>query len=256
MKRDTALTIVVFASAALVQIVSAGTEPVSGKEMKEVAPAPPPCDWNGFYLGGHIGFGGGDLIWRDVDFGDNEILTHQVPIGVFGGGQLGYNHQFGSWFVAGIEGAFAYSDIHHKSVKTEPNDDKNTFDDDNNWTATAALRGGFTSLNNHLWTYAKGGVVWSHWEYDWTHDETAGGGNVDRFSHDETRVAPMLGFGMEYAINCRWSVKLEYQHLFLGSADISGRRLDDGVFENEHYRIDLATQDSVQAGINYKFWSF
>jgi len=38
----------------------AGPEPMpSGKEMKQVAPAPPECDytWTGFYFGGNAGYG-------------------------------------------------------------------------------------------------------------------------------------------------------------------------------------------------------
>jgi opacity protein-like surface antigen len=57
---------------------------------------------------------------------------------------------------------------------------------------------------------------------------------------------------VEYAITCHWSVKLEYNHLFLGTEDIHGTTIDDGVPEPESYRVDL-DQNSVQVGLDYKF---
>src|SRR5438067_11846246 len=47
----------------------AGPEPLpSGKEMKEVAPAPPPeCEWCGFYIGLHAGGQFGHSETNDLD---------------------------------------------------------------------------------------------------------------------------------------------------------------------------------------------
>src|SRR6266481_3787530 len=57
MKKFYTLTVTVFASIGLAQVVFAGPEP-TGKEMKQVAPAPPPpCpSWTGFYVGGFGAF--------------------------------------------------------------------------------------------------------------------------------------------------------------------------------------------------------
>src|SRR5260370_39823568 len=57
MKKFYTLTVTVFASIGLAQVVFAGAEP-TGKEMKQVAPAPPPpCpSWTGFYVGGFGAF--------------------------------------------------------------------------------------------------------------------------------------------------------------------------------------------------------
>src|SRR2546425_5705103 len=63
MKQLIRLTILFCACAALALTVVAGPEPLSsGKEMKQVAPAPPECDytWTGFYIGGNGGYGWGD----------------------------------------------------------------------------------------------------------------------------------------------------------------------------------------------------
>ena len=248
-KRYFTLTVVFFALIGFSQITFAGPERLESKEMA-AAPAPPPCNWTGLYIGIHGGFGGGDFTWKDTDFGElnPEILMHQGQSGFLGGGQLGYNFQLGSFFVFGAEGEFEYSDIGGQQTKSD-GDETDHYDVQNNWTGTVALRAGFTSLNNHLLTYVKGGVAFSHWEYDWKHDE---GSNVDTFNTDETRTAPLLAFGWEYAFTCHWTAKLEYRHLFLETRAVSDIRIDDGNREPESYDFELH-HDSVQLGVNYKF---
>src|SRR2546423_9484241 len=63
------LTILLCACAALALTVVAGPTPLpSGKEMKEVAPAPPPeCNWTGFYIGLNVGGNWGHGENTDVD---------------------------------------------------------------------------------------------------------------------------------------------------------------------------------------------
>lgn len=207
------------------------------------------CSWTGFYVGIHGGFGGGDLTFKDVDFSDREFLTHEATNGFFGGGQIGYNYQWGQSLVLGIEGEFSGGDIGQKQVQRDNNNETDTFDFSNDWTGAVALRLGFTSMNNRLLTYLKAGASFHHWSYDWTHDE---GSNVDTFNTDEVRAAPMLGFGLEYMLTCHWTVKAEYKHVFLGTATIEADRLDDGRLEPESYDSELH-QDSIALGVNYKF---
>src|SRR3977135_799928 len=66
MKRFIALPIAVIVSVVLLRIAFAGPEPISSKEMKQVAPAPlPECNWSGFYGGALFGYARGDLEWID-----------------------------------------------------------------------------------------------------------------------------------------------------------------------------------------------
>ena len=78
-----------------------------------IAPAPV-ASWSGFYLGLNAGFGGGTLN------GSNVAVTGPFvgqgagqlrPSGFVLGGQLGYNMQFGSNVVAGLEGDVDFSGI-------------------------------------------------------------------------------------------------------------------------------------------------
>ncbi len=243
MKRPIALPIVVFASVALIRIVFAGSEPLSGKEMKQVAPAPlPECNWTGFYFGALAGYARGDLVWKDVDFGDNETLIDRDQSGALYGGELGFNYQW-NWLVLGIEGTFAYSDVQAHSAK-DLGDEPNIYDTRSNWQGTVGGRLGF-AWNKFLF-FAKGGAAFNQQSYSWLHSESE---SVDSFKTDETRVGGMVGGGVEYMINCHWSAKLEYNHSFLGTDNIKGTRIDDGFPEEESYQVKL-NQDTVWVGIN------
>jgi outer membrane immunogenic protein len=261
MKRYFALPVVVFALIGLVQIGSAGPEPLSGKEMKQVAPAPPPeCNWSGFYVGALAGYARGDLRWSDTDTsifpdpgsdpGASATLVDRNQSGFLGGGELGFNYQWNR-FVFGLEGTFVYSDLQAHTTK-DLLDEPNTFDTRSDWQGTISGRVGFAW--NKLLFYAKGGAQFNQQRYAWRHGDTETE-NVDVFKTDETRVGALVGGGLEYMINCRWSAKLEYNHAFLGTDTITGTRIDDGVAENESFDVSL-NQDTVFFGVNYKFWGF
>src|SRR5260370_8763085 len=96
MKQLIRLTILFCACAALALTVVAGPEPLpSGKEMKQVAPAPPECDytWTGFYFGGNAGYGWGNADTRFEPlpnaasfFSIKPITLHPAPSGFISGG--------------------------------------------------------------------------------------------------------------------------------------------------------------------------
>ena len=82
-------------------------------------PAPPPFSWTGFYVGGSVGVIGQDV--QGTDFGDGTgdglLFTagdtySNSNIGVIGGINAGYNWQFASNWVIGIE-----ADISGTSLK-------------------------------------------------------------------------------------------------------------------------------------------
>ncbi|HEV3242897.1 MAG TPA: outer membrane beta-barrel protein [Chthoniobacterales bacterium] len=263
MKRFFALTVVFLALislAGVAKIALAGPEPLSsGKEMKEVAPAPPPCDWTGFYIGIHTGYSWGQLTWKDVDFGDNEILIQHNTDSPFYGGQLGYNRQFGSWLVLGIEGEFAWTPDAggHKNTSSLSGEEEETknYDTRSNWIGTIGGRLGVPFMNNRLLPYVKGGAAFEQWDYH-SHASLINSSGTRTFENDfktdETRVAPMIAVGLEYAFSCHWSVKAEYKHLFLGTDTITGLAQDPPGFDNESFDVKM-DQDSVLAGLNFKF---
>ena len=265
MRRIVDSAVVSLALVSLTQIGFAGPERYEGKEMKStVQPVmEEQCNWTGFYIGAHVGYGWGDLKWTDTDTGGlgeegglgpegPEVLVEQSADGVIAGGQIGYNYQFGH-FVIGAEGEFSFSDVgDNSSVRTDSS--KEDFETSSDWVGTFGLRVGY-AWKRFLF-YAKGGGAVTHQEYFWRHTVTNEGTPfpVDRFGADETRVAPMVGGGVEYAITCHWSVKAEYTCLFLDKDNIDGTNNEaEGGPEPETYEVDLKHQNTVRVGLNYKF---
>ncbi|BAT60475.1 hypothetical protein GJW-30_1_03018 [Variibacter gotjawalensis] len=107
------------------------------------AVAVPVTAWNGFYVGGNIGYGWGRF---DAD-------------GVTGGGQIGYNFQFSPNFVFGLEADVQGADIKSGAVTT------------NLW-GTVRGRVGY-AFDNAL-VYGTGGYAWGRTELGALKDTRSG----------------------------------------------------------------------------------
>jgi hypothetical protein len=80
-----------------------------------------PYNWTGLYVGAHFGGGLAQTSWTDLSpflcsnslgglpCAANEAGSHNA-VGPLGGGQLGYNWQFGRW-VLGIEGQYSFAGL-------------------------------------------------------------------------------------------------------------------------------------------------
>src|SRR5207248_6785910 len=113
------LTLSFAALCALCVLAYAGPEPLSsgGKEMKELAPAPPPCpNWTGFYVGISGGYKYGVIdpsihVTEDESTDARAIEAHgSEDLNTSGaelGGLIGYNFQWNNW-VLGLEAAGGY----------------------------------------------------------------------------------------------------------------------------------------------------
>jgi outer membrane immunogenic protein len=246
----------IFVLTAVTGLMLSFAGPESFKETKNVVQpiVEKNCNWTGFYIGVTAGYGGGNLDWTDqpeLEDMDQSVTTqvNKDQSGFIGGGELGFNYQW-HWLVLGAEGTFAYSDIQAHSAK-ELTDEPNVYDTRIDSQGTLAGRVGVAW--NKVLFYGKGGAAFVNQRYSWLHGDNESE-LVDTFKTDETRVGALVGVGIEYMINCNWSVKAEYNHFFLGQETISGTRIDDGIGEPESYDVDL-DQDSFQFGLNYKFWS-
>jgi outer membrane immunogenic protein len=125
-------------------------------------------NWNGFYFGVNGGYGE-----------DNNTTDWN---GAFGGGQVGFNMQRGS-FVFGVEG-----DLQGSSIKAPNNAEIDYF-------GTIRARAGFAAGNALF--YGTGG-------YGAVHCKGCVSDSVDGW---------VLGGGIEYKLNPAWSLKGEYQFL-------------------------------------------
>ncbi|HWY52728.1 MAG TPA: outer membrane protein [Chthoniobacterales bacterium] len=247
--------------------------PSSGKEMKEVAPAPPTCDftWSGFYIGVNGGGGWGDGRTRFTplpDIGGFFVGALQPtsldtdPSGGFGGGQIGFNWQFGR-FVLGAETDFQGSDISGARVERPvpaalpPTFPDTTFlrsSEDINWFGTFRARIGFAPFCRWL-IYGTGGLAYGNTDYRGEVNYNAVRGPIIPASVSETNVGWTGGGGLEFAITHRWTIKAEYLYVDLGDESTTvlappgfGNRGGEAV----HFHWDTNAH-TVKGGINFKF---
>ena len=274
MKQLIRLTILFCTCAALALTAVAGPEPLpSGKEMKQVAPAPPECDytWTGFYIGGNAGYGwgNGDTHFHPLpDAATFFDLAPQSlspdPSGFIGGGQIGYNWQWNKWLVLGAETDFQGSDIEghdtrfgFPDITGAPNfaapDSFITAHERMQWFGTARGRIGFAPLCR-LMVYATGGLAYANTDY--SANTNFDNGFTYPVSFTRTTLGWTVGGGLEYAISHHWSVKAEYLYYDLGDEGKTQNQLVFGVPQGPpffvHYNFEN-TGNIVRGGLNFKF---
>jgi outer membrane immunogenic protein len=267
MKTVARLTICLIASFAMTAL--AGPEQISPKESKEVVmPAPEPCTWAGFYVGGHIGYGfnGGDT---DITFLPDTPENRAEAVGtsldpeadgVVGGAQVGYNYQRGH-FVIGAETDFSASGMDGSKTRTPiVNDVGQPFHgnpegthyfthQDTDWYGTFRLRLGYAP--NCSWLiYATGGLAYGH--VNFSADSDFRPTIHYPASVDETEVGWTAGGGVEFALNRRWSLKVEYLYIDLGDETATGVGVPLNPPFSSRYRWDTQAH-TANVGLNYRF---
>ena len=175
------------------------------------APAPPYTSWTGFYIGGHAGGVWSDVDWRNVNLTGERVSNDDS--GFIGGGQIGYNIQFGN-VVVGAEATLSGTtlDGDFRSSKKPAV----TYSTDINTIATVTGRLGFAA--DQWLLYAKAG--WAGAQVDASGRNTA---LPDSFSIDEWRNGWTVGGGLEYKVARNISLGVEYSFIDLGSEHLHGR---------------------------------
>lgn len=222
---------------ALNVFVFAGPEAFSGKEMKQVVPAPEPAcfNWTGFYIGAFGGYkisntdvdldlgGLWDTIPDDRDFLESNGSTNLDPSGPEIGGVIGYNYQFRCW-VFGLEasGAYLWADDSHDTgfiqfANFTPVRITTSFE--TRYLMTFAPRVGY-AFGKWL-PYVTGGLAVGDLHF-FQELENPPAANFHQFGEtSETRVGWMIGGGLQYAVTQHWSVRAQYQYIDLGSVDFN-----------------------------------
>jgi outer membrane immunogenic protein len=203
------------------------------KPADPVAPAVSPVfDWTGPYVGLHAGYGWG----REHDnlsengTGGGATADHFSLSGFVGGAHAGYNYQFSSPFVIGVEGDIDYTDLNgsHRFTTPAPGG-KMKFK--TTWQGSARLRAGYAFDN--LLIYATGGVAFSGGEV-----------KVLGVSDDNTHIGWTIGAGAEYAFTQNWIGRVEVRY-----SDFNGKKYSTPVGPA---KVDF-NQTTATLGISYKF---
>jgi outer membrane immunogenic protein len=255
------LTLTLTILTAFCALAYAGPEQYSGKDkdMKQVAPMPPPCpNWTGFYIGG---FGGYKFASTNVDLdlsggwdgadarrdpfdknaleplGSKDLNTS----GFEAGGLLGYNYQWNKW-VFGLEAAAAYTwvDETNDTGPLAPAGSISRYSDlhtsfRTNYLITAGPRIGYAFCK---WLpYVTGGLAASdvHFSQEIVQSDIvfSEGGHKN-----DTKVGWMVGGGLQYAVADHWSVRAQYQYIDLGSLGFNSVGTTDTRYTG-HHELDL-----------------
>jgi outer membrane immunogenic protein len=202
-------------------------------------------DWSGFYVGINGGGGTSRKCWDLTNTGTAVIPAtaegcHDATGGTVGG-QIGYRWQTAAW-VWGLEAQGNWADLRGDNFSL-------FFPTDRNRSRIDAF-GLFTGQVGYAWNnalvYVKGGAAVTDDRYDIFFIPTGLLTDTAR----ETRWGGTVGIGLEYGFAPNWSVGFEYDHLFMGTRDVTFHTLG-GVFDGiDRIRQDV---DLFTARVNYKF---
>jgi outer membrane immunogenic protein len=165
--------------------------------------------WAGFYLGAHLGVATADNRVDDVNnaFGAlNGAKWDNATTGFVGGGQAGYNFQYGN-IVFGPELDFGGLAISNKQVFNATH--YTTVGDGFLLNVTGRLGYAF----GPALLYVKGG--YAYWDGDIGGDANS---NLYRKSGSDGWT---FGGGLEYKVTPTWSVKAEYLYADFGDIDVN-----------------------------------
>lgn len=245
-----------FGLAAAAAIITA-TSSFAGSMDKSVAPAPvPECDWSGFYAGLHVGLANLQAKFTDLDYYEGYDTRVFEDTNFTGGGQLGYNWQFGA-AVIGIEadGAYLNTDIHRRTIFADINETNPDYQDDIakvDLMGTLRARAGLAFQNALI--YVTGGVAYAHGEWTEAYVNNLNGppNETDTYWYgDDWRWGWTGGAGIEYMLGCNWTLRAEGLYTNLLEDTVPGTS-DYTPYEAYRYEFDDELW-TVRVGLNYRF---
>ena len=213
----------------------------------QLAPAPvraeDPRSGGAFYVGGHVGyiFGNGTATLADPPGPGSASAGGTSPYGnFFGGVQAGYEFLFPSRVMLGIEADFSfanYTDLAQTlSYRATAN---NAADEQLEYLATLRGRAGYAF--GAFTPFVTGGIAWASTRYSNTNLAT---GNVDA-NPSNIRLGWVLGAGLDYRLDQRWSARAEYLYTAL---PLTGFTFATGGRYDSQYELNR-----VRLGLNYRF---
>lgn len=229
MRRLQTALLATVAAIGFASIASAADMPVKGVR----APVAVPFSWTGFYVGATAGYGWGSYTLGDAT-GDGPGVD---PKGFIGGGEIGYNWQVNN-FVLGLEA----------DIQNGPRGTTARFTVGPAWACNSGVCR--TDITYFGTVRARAGLTWDQWLVyatgGWAYGHFNGGIDNSAQSGSSNKSGWAAGAGVEYAINRAWSVKAEWLHVDLGTADF-GTGIGTNRFQG---RGDF---DVVRAGVNFHF---
>jgi outer membrane immunogenic protein len=206
--------------------------------VKARAPLESVYNWTGGYIGGFGGYG----------FGNHNIVNAALPVGFanftanyensggFGGGELGYNWQAGS-FVYGIEADYGVGSLRGSDNFAQG------FDDASRLKSLGSVRARGGLAVDRLLLFFDAGYAYGNT----THTNTNPGVGIDQFN--VSRSGYTAGGGIGYAMTNDLIGKVEYRYYDLGN--YSRANPTNGVIP---YTVSN-TYSTLLVGLDFKFGS-
>jgi outer membrane immunogenic protein len=241
--------------------------------VKAAAPATPPYQWTGCYVG--LNGGGGATssnFTTTVDPTGTHLPTPADAAEVandgtgsanvsnfLGGGQVGCNWQTGM-LVVGLEGDFDYF---HSNVNFFNNTnvlpstgDPFTIGQSLKTDYLATVRPRFGIGVDRNFTYITGGAAFTKVNYTESYIDSLNGGTLPgtgMATAAKSLVGWVAGAGWEYALADHWTLKLEYLFAKFGTVKASGLITDAAGGVNALQGSADVTIQVARAGVNLKF---
>ncbi len=217
----------------------------------------PAIGWNGFYIGGHLGYGKADFDGifdsSEIVFGPRDILD-SVPSRFFdaeggvGGVHLGFNQTFGR-FVVGLEADWSHVGWSDRVFDQEDEGPGGSTTDnasvDVNWLASLRGRLGVTSAQTLI--YMTAGIAWV--DADFTAQD-ADGFPIDTGSTDLDGAGFVVGGGIEHALTNQLAIRLEGLYYSFNNREFTS------TLNNDSDPDDFAALKEIivaRLGMSYRF---
>jgi high affinity Mn2+ porin len=209
--------------------------------------ADPAAPRSGFYVGGHVGymFGSANATLGDPTSSASGGIASAGGVtgygSFFGGAQAGYELFFASRLMLGIEVDMSFPDYRDLAqVLSYRATGTGTANEQLEYLASLRGRAGYAM---GAWTpFVTGGIAWASTRYSRTDLTT---GNEDA-NPSNIRLGYVLGGGVDYRLDSRWSARAEYLYTNLGLTGLafaSAPARYDSQYDLHRFRV----------GLNYKF---
>ncbi len=208
-------------------------------------------NWTGLYIGANAGGGWGTNDWNNATGVPLALTGPNFPgsadvNGLIGGGQIGYNYQWGSWVFGVQADADAADIVGTAKCATFVGMGPTGGTCQNRGSALGSVTGRVGESVGKFLLYTDGGAAWAR---DNSSITSLTVGPLAFFGND-TRWGWTIGGGLAYALTPDWSVFGEYDYYALGS---KGETLTDAVFGQSVVNIDEKLH-LMKVGVNYKFY--
>ena len=185
-------------------------------------------NWTGFYIGGHVG---------GAFAGDNNLTGSDARF--LGGVQGGFDYQFATNGVVGIEAQYSWMNSNNTGV---------AFPGGGLVTSNSDQLGSVTGRVGYTWgpglLYAKGGYAWRD---NPNIGVSVAGAPVAFTSDGNHKDGWTVGAGLEYMFAPNWSAKAEYQYYNFGNTNFNS---GPAPIVGSRFRDD---EHTVKVGVNYRF---